>query len=116
MKHFAVFLMLSACSPLTATWEGDCDYGVEEIQIELELVQDGEDISGDGTISYLFANTLFTVDVEVDGEKDAEDIELDLETETLDTMIIDAILMDRQTITGECDWGAEGVLSLDRVD
>jgi hypothetical protein len=108
--------LLSACSPLTATWEGKCDYGADEIQIELELVQDGEDIEGDGTLSYLAGNTLITVDVEVDGEKDGADVELDLDTALLGTMEVDAVLEDRSSLTGDCDWAAEGVLTLDRVD
>lgn len=115
MKHIHI-LLLTACSPLTATWEGKCDYGEDEIQVELELVQDGEDIEGEGTLSYLAGNTLITVDVEVDGETDDDDVELELETDVLGTMEIDATLADRSSLTGECDWGTEGVLTLDVVD
>ena len=116
MKHIHVLLLLTACSPLTATWEGKCDYGEDEIQVELELIQDGEDVEGEGSLSYLAGNTLITVDVEVDGEKDGDDVELDLDTELLGTMEIDATLEDRSSLTGECEWGSEGVLTLDMED
>ena len=116
MKHSYVWLLLTACSPLTATWEGKCDYGEDEIQVELELVQDGEDVEGDGTLSYLDGNTLVTVDVTVDGDTDGDDVELELETDLLGTMEIDAALEGGISLTGECEWTFEGVLTLDRED
>lgn len=122
MKFLVPLLMLSACSSLTDSWEGDCDYGDDEIQVDLELLQDGDDIEGTGTISYLLGNSLQTEEVEVDGKKDRDEIELELETVLLGTMEITGILEDKATISGECIWSGEdvwngeGVFELDRID
>jgi hypothetical protein len=120
MKSLVPLLMLSACSSLTATWEGDCDYGDDEIQVELELVQDGDDIEGIGTISYLVGNELETVELEIDGKQDGDEIDLELEMLVLGTMEVTGILEGKDTITGECVWSGEdvwngeGVFDLDR--
>ena len=115
MTRIPVLLLLTACSPLTASWEGKCDYGEDEIQIELTLSQDGDDIEGEGSLSYLVGNTLETVDVDVDGDVDGDDVELELETALLGTMEIEATLEGR-SMSGECEWDAEGVLTLDVED
>jgi hypothetical protein len=115
-------LMLSACSSLTATWEGDCDYGDDEIQVDLELIQDGDDIEGVGAISYLNGNTLETVALEIDGKRDGDEIDLELEMLELGTMEITGLLEDQDTISGECVWSGEevwngeGVFDLGRDD
>jgi hypothetical protein len=115
MRH-AALLLLSACTPLTATWEGDCDYGADEVQVDLELVQEEDDISGEGTIGYLVGNQLEVLEVEVDGKKDGDEIELELETAEAGTMEITAILEDKATIVGECLWDEAGVFELKRAD
>ncbi|MDG1484019.1 MAG: hypothetical protein P8R54_30790 [Myxococcota bacterium] len=122
MKSLLPLLMLSACSSLTAAWEGDCDYGDDEIQVELELIQDGDDIEGIGTISYLIGNVLETVALEIDGKQDRDEIDLELEMLKLGTMEIRGILEDKDTISGECVWSGEdvwngeGVFDLGRDD
>ena len=121
MKSMALLVLLPACADLTATWEGKCDYGADEVQVTLEITQDGDDLLGSGTLDYLVGNTLETTFVEVDGKLDGEDIEMDLEPESGEEMLIEALLLDRDTIEGECAWvdlvgPAEGTFELARED
>ena len=118
MKRVLFALLLPACAPITATWEGDCDYGIEEVLVDLELIQDGSDISGKGTINHLVSNELVSIPVDADGTRDGDEIELELDTnqQTIPNMFIEAILADKETIEGTCEWDEDGVFDLTRQD
>ena len=74
MKNALALPFLLACAPsIEADWEGKCDYGADEIQVELELSQDEEDVTGSGSLHFLVGNVLESVSVSVDGERDADE-------------------------------------------
>ena len=68
-------LLLLACTTSTGTWEGECTDGSVSIAIQMELEEQGGEVTGDVALS---ADGVI-VDGDVEGERDQEDLDLDME-------------------------------------
>ncbi len=85
-------ILLFACTTATGTWEGKCTYDSQSINVELDLDEEGGVVSGDAK----FSSNGETYDGDVEGERDEEDVELDIEVSSGGTSVV-------STFEGEID-------------
>ena len=104
-SHMIFVTMLFACTTASGTWVGECGSDTETVKLEMELKDEGGNVSGDFEIS----SAGQTYDGDVDGEREDEDLEFDVE-------ISSGGSSETWTFKGEIDGDdLEGSLDLDYV-
>ena len=104
-SHMIFVTMLFACTSASGTWVGECGPDTETVKLEMELEDEGGNVSGDFEIS----SGGQTYDGDVDGEREDEDLEFDVE-------ISSGGSSETWTFKGEIDGDdLEGSLDLDYI-
>jgi len=105
--------LLTGCTDSSGEWSGECDVGEFEFDVQMTL-EEGDNITGTGTITFSEQSVEITESVTITGSRDGDAISLELEPEDVGEMNINATI-DGDTLDGTCTWaGVDGSVTMDR--